>query len=243
MSFSNTIYGPSSDRLVQSSTQKHPLGTRMVLPDGRVFRYAQAGGVTLDAGKLMQESVVISGHEKDMVTAAAAVGDTAITITPITNDISANQYKEGYLYVNDADGEGQMFTVKSHPAILKTVAGVITIEDEDAVVVALTTSTQCGIRTNPYDGVLVAPTSETGIPVGVTPIAVTTPNYFWLQTWGIASVWTQGALTTGFGVENSDSSPGAVCVAATGTQKTIVGTCSSYTAGTEYSLIFLTIAP
>lgn len=241
MSFPTTIYGHLADRLTQTTDQKHPLGTRMVLPDGRVFRYARAGAVTLAIGKLMQESVVLTDHGVDMTATAADIGDKKVTAYLLTTAIDPNEYKEGYLFIDSGAGAGQVCTIKSHPAGTASADCEFTLEDEDALTVALTTASDIGLRLNPYDGVLVMPTSLTGIPVGVTPIAVTTPNYFWLQTWGPAAVLTAGDVLVGNNVVPL-TTVGAVGPS-TSHLLPVVGTVMSVASSTEYSLVFLTIAP
>lgn len=251
MSFPGTVYGNLNDRLNTTSNQVSPLGTRMILPDGRVFRYAKAGGVALGIGQLMQEAVVTSGHTKDLLVAVkAAIGATSVTVTNATTPITANMYAEGYLFVNNEDGEGQICTIKSHPAeSTGTGSCVITLEDEDALTVALTTSSRVGLRKNLYKDVVVsAQAAVTAPPVGVTPCAVADEDYFWLQTWGPAGVLTNGVVVLGKTVYPSVTTNGAVdpyltnATAAAGLEP-VVGWVMSVAASTEYSLIYLTLAP
>ena len=179
MSFPTVIYGSIKDRLNTTVAQVSPLGTRLILPDGRVFRYAKAGGTNLSIGQVMQEAVVTTGHTKDLAVAAAApIGSSSVIVTNSTTAITANMYAEGYLFVNDEAGEGQLCTIKSHPAEA-TGSGncVITIADEDALTIALSTISQVGLRKNLYKDVVVAPITVTGPPLGVTPCAVTA-NYY-----------------------------------------------------------------
>ena len=44
-----------------------------------------------------------------------------------------------------------------------------------------------------YDGVIVQPTTITNAAVGVTPVALTSGYYGWLQTWGPAALLDTGA--------------------------------------------------
>lgn len=250
MAFPNTVYGRLGDAKAESSTAKLPLGTRMVLPDGRVYRYTKNGAVALSIARLCQESVVVSGHGVDLaVASAAAIGATTVTLTNATTAITANEYAQGYLFVNDVDGEGQICTIKSHPAEATGSGSVVmTLEAEDALTVALTTSSQVGLRYNPYKNVLVNPTTATGVPVGVTPISVTANYYFWLQTWGPAAVLTNGTVIVGKTVAPGATTPGSVdvyplnSVDASG-QQPVVGIVQTVGATTEYSLVYLTIAP
>ena len=73
----------------------------------------------------MQQAAHVAHHTNCLVTNADAVagsyshaaGSTTISIeTAGDTDLTANLYAEGYLLVNDAQGEGQMLRVKSHPA-------------------------------------------------------------------------------------------------------------------------------
>jgi hypothetical protein len=250
MSFPNVIYGPLNARLQTAATQQNPLGTKMILPDGRVFRYAKAGGVALNIGTLAQEAVVTTGHTKDLaVAAAAAIGATAVTITNSTTAITANMYAEGYLFTNDAAGEGQICTIKSHCAEA-TGSGscVITLEDEDALTVALTTLSEVGLRKNLYKDLVVCPTTLTGIVAGVVPCAVALNYYFWVQTWGPAAILTNGTVIRGLTCVASGTTGGAVDVTplnsvGTSGQEFPVGTVMSVAGSTEYSLVNLTIAP
>ena len=246
-----TTLGHINARLSQSSTQKGiPLGTRLELPDSRVFHYTRAGGTNLDIGKLMQQAVVTSGHDVDLaVASAAAIGDTTVTITNSTTAITADMYKEGYLFVNNEAGEGQLCTVKSNPAE-STGSGscIITLEDEDALTVALTTSSKVGLRKNLYDGAIVNPTTPTGVPIGVTPRSVTAYYYFWLQTWGPAAVLTNGTALLGKAVRPGETTAGSVDVFSLNSvdadgQEPVIGWVMTVSATTEYSLVFLTIAP
>lgn len=246
-----TIYGPVNDRLAESSVQKRPLGTRMELPDGRVFRYAQAGAVALTPGKLMATAVVTTGHDRNLAVAAnAAIGATSVTITNASTAITEDMYAEGYLFETAAAaGYGQICTIRSHPAESTTSGScVIRLEDEDALTVAFTSAaSKIGLRKNIYKDVIVNPTTITGIPVGVTPIAVTEEYYFWLQTWGPAAVLTNGTLVIGKNTQPGESTDGSVDVMSTNATAADglepgVGPCINKANTGEYSLIYLILA-
>lgn len=247
MSFPNTLYGPV--RLAATPTQTHPLGSRLVFPDGRIFRYAKAGAVALDVAKVCQESVVVTGHDTGLVVAAAAIGATTVTVTNATTAITKDMYKGGYLFVNSAanPGAGQVCKIESHPAE-STGSGtvVITLAQEDALRVALTAASTVGLRKNQFDSVLVAPTAVTGIPVGVSPHAVIASYYFWAQTRGTCAVLTNGTVIRGLTVTPSATTPGAVDVYPLnsvdgGGQAPVIGIVQTVGATTDYSLVFLTI--
>ena len=68
-----SIWGDYGDEKVTGTTQLHPYGTRMVLPDGRVFYYGQTDGA-ITAGKICQSAVGIANHDMDLATNTASAG-------------------------------------------------------------------------------------------------------------------------------------------------------------------------
>jgi len=210
MSFANVIWGSEGMQFEHTDGKKRPFGIVMKLPDGREFVYAQAGSVALNVGRLMQQAVKVSGHEVDMVTAAAAIGATKVTVTPISNSVTINQYAEGYLIINDEAGGGYSYKIKSHPAITHANTGIVTLEEGSAIRVALTAATQSGFRKHPADEVLEAPLAETGVLVGVTVREVDANDYCWLQTKGTCAVLTNGTVVVGEPVTRGQSAAGSV---------------------------------
>ena len=95
-----------------------PLGSVLYYGD-RVFRYGLAGGVALTAGKLVQTYVATAADHQDLApSAAVAAGEYEISVETAGTDLTLNQYAGGYLYVNDADGEGQCLKVPCGSFIL-----------------------------------------------------------------------------------------------------------------------------
>ena len=191
----NLSYGMEK---VQTSAQKHKLGTRAVLPDGRVFYYAKEDGTGIaSAGFIVDGVGLVAAHDMDCTaTAAHSVGDTTISIEVPTTDLTKNQYADGYLVFNDDGGEGEVYRIKSHPAhdTSDDNTVIITIDEEDGIRTALTTSTEAQLVYNPYTNIKLIDgdgTQTTG-PLGVTTIPVTASYYCWIQTAGISSVAVSG---------------------------------------------------
>lgn len=240
---SELLQGYPLDPFAISATQQFPLGTKLIRGE-QIWRYALNGAVALVPGFTCQTAASAgSAHDMDMVTAAAAVGDYEITITPTAStSMTANQYKEGYLYTNDLAGEGQCLKIKSHPAITHSTTGIITCYDP--VTLALTSSTLTGVRRNPYSGVVVTPhTTLTGMIVGGCDIPVTAAYFFWLQTGGDIALHTIGTVVLGEGVVG-DTTSGSVDGAvgpASGATEAVIGFCRNASVTTDKSLIFLTL--
>lgn len=200
------------------------------------------GGVALVPGFTVQSPAAASaGHSMDMVTAAAAVGDTQITVTPITDNVTANQYKDGYLFTNDLTGEGQCFRIKSNPAITAAATGVITLYDP--VTLAIDATTLTGLRINPYRGVIVTPvTTLTGTVVGVSHRPLVAATYGWIQSKGPAAVHTIGTLVLGQNaIAPTGTTAGSVGPEAAAGVSAVIGTVMNVSVTTDKSLIFLTL--
>ena len=194
MSFPNTVYGRAGWEKALTSDQRHKLGTRMAFADGRVYRYAKNAAVEIASGRLVQAPATDAADDMDLAwSAGAAAGGTTIT-TGTSLTITKDQYKEGWLYTNDAAGEGQIYPIKSNTAVSSAAGCVFTIDEPDGFVIALTATTSLfGVQYNLYDSVIVQPTTVTNVAVGVSPTTMTASYYGWLQTWGPCALLDYGA--------------------------------------------------
>ena len=228
------------------------VGTRMILPDGRVFRYAFSNGA-VGAGKGVQSSIALANQDTDLVPAAAAVGDKSVTLTFGTSpntDVTADQYANGYLLVNDVDGEGHVYRIKGKGAhvaadVSASPAVEIFLQDGDTIATALTTSSEVGLVANPYQDVIITPAgAQTARCVGYTACEVADNTYFWVQTWGEAAVFADGTLVIFRPIRVSDGVAGALenYASQTASEEQVVGFATNVLAATsEYQFAFLQI--
>ena len=226
----------AADLLSDSSTQAHNLGERAVSNDGRAFRYVKMGAVAAVPGKLYQAPAEITNHQ-NLTPTAAAIGDTSLTVTLGATAATANYYSSGWAVVTVTPGVGYQYKIKSHPAA--SSSGSLTLQLEDKITVALTTSSRIDLVPNPYSGVVVNPTTATSSPVGVAVTAITASQYGWLQTRGPATLLADGAVTVGTSLAASNAVAGAV-EAFTGVQAP-VGIALTGIADTEYGAVLLGI--
>jgi len=232
------IYGINP--LASEASPSHQLGAVGYTADGRKFRYCR-NNVTnaMVAGTLQQARVEDTG-DQSLVVAAAAIGATSVT-TVGTPTLTANQYANGYIVATGEAGTGNgiYYRIKSHPAV---TAAVVTIELYDPLVVAFSATTQIDIVPNPYDLVLINPTTATSAPVGVAMTAVPASYYSWIQTGGPGLVYADasGAITVGAKVTASNQTAGCCEDADVQTQAT-VGTALTGIAQAEWGLANLTI--
>ena len=247
-----------SDRIVelnygaekrQSADQGHELGDLGIARDGRQFRYDFMDGA-VTAGKLLQCSANVANHDMDLVTAAAAIGATSISVTLGATALAADAAKDGYLYVNDGAGEGQLFKIGSHAAVASQGVFAVPLKEDESVITALDANSLCGIMYNPWKDVIVAPTTFTGHIAGATTRNMTDNYYGWAQRCGVAALLIKGTVVIGGDVQRGNATttdvPGAVeavSYAAT-VEDEVVGTVTLVLAvDTDYGLIHMKLNP
>lgn len=225
-----------------SVTQKHRLGTIRRLGDGRVYVYAKAGAVALAPGKVTMSVAADAGIQAEAVAAVAAVGDDHVHVTMGSTSIfnTANAFKDGYFWTDDAVAGGDVYKIRGHAAISTGSAGVINLYDRVRVQIEIT-NTWSALK-EIQSGVLIANTTPSGSITGVPNVDVTASYYFWNQVKGPCVVLTDGTVAIGQGVCLSNGTGGAVeaYVPATSLDPSL-GQCLSVSATTLYSLINLQI--
>ena len=250
------------EKLVYTNSQGRVLGTRAILPDGRVFRWALNAAVAIEAGKLVQTAAEVGGsiHVNGLAVVNATVtGVTTITVTMATTPTVANQYADGDMVVDTSPGQA-MYRIKSHQAADSGADAQFVLYESDEIKNALTSGTSTvGFRRNPYTSVIIAPTTITGAPIGVTPINVPASTaailqYFWLQTWGLCMVNMDQAPVAGKRVITGILSAGHLDISSTSSADTTganeassypqIGIAQTGGAGADkYHRVFLTISP
>lgn len=224
----------------ESATQNYVLGSKLVMNDGRIFRYCKAGAVALVKGFMCQGPAVATQYTDEVQTghgiaAGLSAGNILITAgaTP-----AANLFAQGWLVVNEGTGIGQVrkiLTSGSH-------ATIIPVTFTPALEAAIAVTDDCSLIQSPYMATIVMPTATpTNVAVGIPPIAVTAAYYYWSQTAGPAAciVDTGETIVIGQPVGN----PGTSAVAgACGVNVTIThrwGTVMYVAAATDAALIDL----
>ena len=221
-----------------SANPQHFLGEEISSNDGRRFRYAKVGATALVPGKLYQNVAETTAIE-DLTPAAAAIGDTTITITSSVT-LTANQLAGGYAVITVTPGQGYQYKIKSNPAV--TSAGV-TITLEDPINIALTTSSRVDLIPSQYASIVVNPTSATGSVVGAAVYPVAAGEYGWIQVSGPCALLADGAITVGTNVIASNAVAGAVEPGADAADlQAYVGSAITGIADTQYGLINLHLA-
>jgi len=218
----------------------------MVLPDGRVFYYGQTDGAQT-AGAICQSAVGVANHDMDLATNTASAGDKSVTVTVGGTAATEDQYKDGYMYVNDGTGEGHIYKIRQHDAISSSGSGAINLYDGDPILTGFAAATIVGLAKNPYKDFIVYPTTATGHAVGVAATDFDDDDFGWLQTWGPAAVLCDVAFVIGNHVRVSDNTAGSgepLDRDATNENDEVIGVASLIApVTTDYGFVNLTINP
>lgn len=198
------------DKVTSTVRHERKLGTVGFTPDGREFRWGFSNGA-IGAGNVVGGKLPNVNHDQDLVlSVAAAVGDMTLTVTVGSEQIEENTFEDGSIMVNDGQGEGHQYKIKSHPLILTGGNGVFTLWEPVREVIDAASTSQVGLHENTYQDFIVYPATETNTPLGVLPTEFADNTYGWIQVGGLACTRTKQTIVIGQMVQVSTNDAGAV---------------------------------
>lgn len=187
---------PSWGFIYETSTIKHPkynIGDRVVLPDGREFRYAKSSAACISGqgceftatgafGKYPIATVAKGGYQ---VTLANSGSSTVLTHSSI---ITKDEFRGGYVIFHDiaaGNADAQFRGIIGND--VSAVNAVVTIYLDGPLHKAILTNTFTEVFENPY-AALKTSASVLRTVAGVPAVEVSAANmYFWVQKAG--PVW------------------------------------------------------
>ena len=182
-----------------TTTAQVSIGHRYEDAFGRVYYYGFAAAA-VGRGKLALEALVIANHTNQSFQTAPAVGDKIVKVTLGGTALTAEQYKEGWLVVQDGTGEGRAYRIEGNDAQTGTTSTATLYLQEAIDTAGATGQLNVDFIYNSYDELRVAAdTGQTDIPAGV-PFMVDglgASEFGQLQTWGPCSVERDAAETLG----------------------------------------------
>jgi hypothetical protein len=252
MAFPTAVSGSAGYDKTTSTTQKHRLGTKMEYNDGRVFYYSYAAEA-ITAGKVTMGSQSATDHDTGLAVVSGAAGATQIVVTnggstavtgsgKYTGDFATRgDYVDGYVFINDVTGEGQIFQIADHSSAATGAALTIDLADNETVQTALTTSSKAGLHKPVGHSVEVWDASDIDGPaLGVPTHDIASGEYFWNQSAGPAAVLSAGTLV--LGNEAFSSTDGAAGPSASdNSAECKIGTVLAAEGAGNYSLVNLQI--
>lgn len=187
-----------STPFTSSSVRETALGSPYdgLQAESRCWKYAENGGTQADPGKLMVAADVVANHIDLSFTVAPAVGDRQVTVTLGATAVSADDYRDGFVNVQDGTGEGRAYGVEGHPAAAS--AGNLVLDLKENVRAAgATGEANVNLVKNLYKDVVISAVDQADVPVGVFNETVPANQYSFIQTWGPAPVWQDEAVAIG----------------------------------------------
>lgn len=236
-----TFITPISEQDVRTTSTVRggtPLGALAGLPDGRIYRWAQAGASAIDPGKLN----VNADPDTDVVNKTVARTYTAGTYEVIIDSagaVAADDYKDGTLAISDATGEGVLCLVEGNSAT--SGAAELTVTLSQPVPVALTIDvSEATLIKSAWDDIVISATDQADMAVGVANVTIATTAYGWVQTGGPCAVWADEAVARGLALTIGTGTAGQVeALDAAGEPQ--IGVAQEALVDTEYRVAFLQI--
>jgi hypothetical protein len=190
--FANDIlYGSQAEPLQgiyeESETQNFRLGTLLVYPDGRKFRYARNGAVALSKALMTQSEANDAALIDEIQTAKTqTVGDWEIVILITTGiTLAEDELSEAWMLVNKSNGIGDIYKIRASK-VDGTDDTQLRLLLDSPIRTALAATSEITIVKSAWQKVVVIPTTAAERPAGVPLIDVTISYYCWLQTAGPA---------------------------------------------------------
>jgi len=188
-----------------SSVAAHQLGDIYSDAFGRTFIYAKAGATGLSRGKLTVAADVVANHVKMNFAVAPTAGDLVVKVTLGATAATADQYKDGWLVVNDGTGEGRAYPVEGNLAA--DSAGTCTVYLKEAIdTTGALSEANVDLLAGKWNGTVISAADQADAPTGVPIVAVTANYFYWSQTGGPCAVLADEALSPVGGIVTIGSS-------------------------------------
>ena len=260
MSFPVIIHGTEGEQHNSYTDQRWPLGTRMVLQDGRQYRFGRNGAGAATAGFLFQSEVPDGSFDTLAVPSSTVntAGNRTIRVTLPAVAIVKDLWKEGYAITEAAAGagEGYAYKITTHPLSAGTEDVTFTLDSP--LKHTLNVSDTVTFVKNPGADTIVHPAPRTAALYGVTAGAIAAASFGWYACRGPQPVLVVGThviggglIATGTVTGSPDGSVEASGVAITTTAATIaqiteltgsyVGVCAEVAPTTGFGLALLNI--
>jgi hypothetical protein len=211
--------------LYSSSTNpdyNYELGQLVFGKNGKAFRYVKAGEL-LVVGDVYQGSVIDTQFNELVAIASPIVSAQQVAyVTNGTTVVAAGDFVGGTAIVAVTPDIGNEYTIVGHSTAAN--GATLTLFLDRPLGTAWTTSTRVTLRRSPWSAVIKAATTLTACVAGVAIYPVASGEYGWLQTKGVAAVYSDSstfAAGSDVGVPGAAAGQIGVNVAGTGKCNTV----------------------
>ncbi len=218
MSKQVNVRGDSAEVFETSATKGYGLGTRMHVPDGRVFRRAQADTTALVVGRTAQQALphIKTINQEIAEKATGEKANVVVVNVPVSSapiDFPVGLFNEGLLYVVSGGGAGHVYRIDSSLEGNST-DGTVTFELDAPMInrqgAASATTSRVTVLLNKFTALTLTNAPPYMPVLGVTPVAVAASAFYWLQVQGATAVLQEGDLRAGLPIAASYEDKGAV---------------------------------
>jgi len=187
MSYPQVSHGSEEEAFNEYSTERFPVGSKMELVDGRIFRHCEAANAALVAGNMSQGAVI---HATNYLDEAVGTLDAGVFVLTGVGSTGANMVidllKYGYVYSSN-ETDLPLMRCKSNTLITASaVTGTITLFTPTPS--AITVDCTISYFANPWRDVIISASPATAIYTGVCKRALSANYYGWVQTTGPVSM-------------------------------------------------------
>ena len=239
----------SDFQIYHNGGKEYPRGTLGMTTDGRSFRYALVGGVTIDANLLCQVAATDSTFGTVTVATTTLAADSSINVTDQSDTITEDELENGFLVCETDPGNTgpNCWMIAGNKAVTGTNDYRIYLAGGAPIGQVLTASSDTMfVHFSPWNKVIVYPTTKTGMAIGVTMLQLGTTNYGWLQTRGLGGCRHDNsgtAITVGEGLVADTTTPGNIENVTAGAQLQVVAQTITVQGQTDDDVlpVFLTI--
>ncbi len=171
------------------------VGAKMVIEDGRTFRWVENGGVAAVNARIFM-SVAPATDFLDEAVDVIAAGQTILTgVSATGSNPAADLFKNGYLFVTELAQLDPVHRIKSNTL---SVSNVLTITLYNPLLDGIADAEQVTYVENPFRDIVIGlATAYTAPPVGVIGTAIALDAYGWIATGGPAKVLDEDTLIIG----------------------------------------------
>jgi hypothetical protein len=186
MSFPNIIHGTELEIFNSYTTEKVPVGAKMTIEDGRIFRFAECGAAALVIGNLNTGEAPSANFQAETIATLAAGVTTLTGIGATTASMSASALKQGYIYTHNATTLPLMKIRDNTLITLSASTGIIYLWTKTPTAIAAANTVS--YFKNPWRDVIIHGTPGAAVYTGVCQIALAANSFGWLQTGGPCNV-------------------------------------------------------
>ena len=224
MSFPNVIHGSEGELFHNSTDETVPVGSLMVIEDGRTFRFTELFSTVAVVNSLFQAEVHTTDQSGEVIDTISSGTNTLTGVGTTSSGITTPEYVNGYIYTDNALTLPAM-RIAGHATITAGSTGTFTLYIKTPTDIAAA-NTVSYIK-NPWRDVIIKPASaETAPVVGWAKVAIAADGFGWLQTSGPVSALYDSSTTVIAGIGDpvapDQNVAGAISGIADGTPDTVL---------------------